>query len=133
MNRKCSAAGRLRSLRCAGRGLGYLLATQPNAWLHAAATALVCGVGCACHLAPGEWCALVLAVMAVWMAEGLNTALELLADATNPAFHPLIGKAKDVAAGAVLLAALGAVVIGLLIFGPRALGFLGANLPRVPG
>jgi len=96
-----------------------MLATQHNAWLHAVATALVCAAGGACRLAPGEWCAVVLAIVAVWMAEGLNTALELLADATSPEFHPLIGQAKDVAAGAVLLAALGAVLIGLLVFGPH--------------
>ena len=96
-----------------------MLATQHNAWLHAVATALVCTAGGAYRLAPGEWCAIVLAIVAVWMAEGLNTALELLADATSPEFHPLIGQAKDVAAGAVLLAALGAVLIGLLVFGPH--------------
>jgi diacylglycerol kinase (ATP) len=66
-----------------------------------------------------EWCAVVVASVTVWVAEGLNTALELLADAVSPAFHPLIGQAKDVAAGAVLLAATGALVIGVLVFGPH--------------
>lgn len=97
-----------------------MLTSQHNAWIHAAATVVVVGAGLAWWLTATEWCAVVLAVMAVWMAEALNTALECLADATSPAFHPLIGKAKDVAAGAVLLAAVGAVVVGLLIFGPRA-------------
>ncbi len=133
MSRSFSFSGRLRSLRCAGRGLGLMLATQHNAWLHAVATVCVCAAGCACRLAPGAWCAVVLACMAVWMAEGLNTALELLADAACPDFHPLVGQAKDVAAGAVLLAALGAVVIGLLVFGPPVLGFLGDTLLRKPG
>jgi diacylglycerol kinase (ATP) len=110
--------GRLRSVRCALRGLGILLATQPNAWLHTAVTLAVIGAGLLWQLTRGEWCALLLASSAVWVAEGLNTALELLADATHPAFHPLIGRAKDVAAGAVLLAALGAAVTGVLIFGP---------------
>ena len=96
-----------------------MLASQHNAWIHAVATVVVVGAGLLWRIAPAEWCAIVLAVVAVWMAEGLNTALEFLADATSPTFHPLIGKAKDVAAGAVLLAAMGAVVIGLLIFGPR--------------
>ena len=117
---RLNLSGRLRSLRCAGRGLGRLLGTQPNARLHAAATALVIGAGWAGHLAAGEWCAVVLALVAVWVAEALNTALEFLADAIHPAFHPLVGQAKDVAAGAVLLAALGALVIGLLLFGVRA-------------
>jgi diacylglycerol kinase (ATP) len=60
-------------------------------------------------------------MMAVWTAEALNTALELLADAASPDFHPLVAKAKDVAAGAVLLSAVGSVVIGLLILGPPLL------------
>jgi len=54
-----------------------------------------------------EWCWIVLAIVAVWTAETLNTAVELLADATSPNYHPLIGKAKDVAAGAVLISAIG--------------------------
>jgi diacylglycerol kinase (ATP) len=56
--------------------------------------------------------------MAVWTAEALNTALELLADVASPEFHPLVEKAKDVAAGAVLISAIGSVIIGLLVFGP---------------
>ena len=119
MNRPFAFSGRLRSFRCAGRGLVLMLASQHNAWIHAVATVVVVGAGLLWRIAPAEWCAIVLAVVAVWMAEGLNTALEFLADAASPAFHPLIGKAKDVAAGAVLLAAMGAVVIGLLVFGPR--------------
>ncbi len=63
-------------------------------------------------------------MVAVWSAEALNTAFEFLADATNPTFHPLIGKAKDVAAGSVLIAAIGSVIIGLLIFGPHVIGLL---------
>ena len=49
-------------------------------------------------------------------AEALNTALEFLADITNPEFHPMIEKAKDIAAGAVLISAGGSLIIGLLIF-----------------
>ena len=54
----------------------------------------------------------------VWSAELVNTAIEALTDLASPAWHPLAGKAKDVAAGAVLLAALGALVVGALVFGP---------------
>jgi diacylglycerol kinase (ATP) len=59
--------------------------------------------------------------VSVWTAEALNTAFEFLTDVASPAFHPLAGKAKDVAAGAVLLSAAGSVVIGLLVIGPHAL------------
>jgi diacylglycerol kinase (ATP) len=61
----------------------------------------------------------------VWTAEGVNTAIEAVVDLASPDMHPLAGKAKDVAAGAVLLAALAAVVVGLLVFGPRVLALLG--------
>ena len=54
----------------------------------------------------------------------MNTALELLADVASPEFHPLVEKAKDVAAGAVLLSAIGSVVIGLLVFGPHLVDLL---------
>jgi diacylglycerol kinase len=55
------------------------------------------------------------------VAEGLNTALERLTDLVSPGYHPLAGKAKDIAAGAVFLAVLGAVSTGIVIFGPRLL------------
>jgi len=121
MSRRFEFSGRLRSVRCALRGLGVMLASQHNAWLHAACTVAVVVVGLVWRLSALEWCALISAIVAVWVAEGLNTALELLADAAKPEFHPLIGKAKDVAAGAVLLTATGAVVIGVLVFGQRLL------------
>jgi diacylglycerol kinase (ATP) len=59
--------------------------------------------------------------MAVWTAEALNTAFEFLADVASPDFHPLVKHSKDVAAGAVLISAIGAVVIGLLVIGPHLL------------
>ena len=61
----------------------------------------------------------VLSIVAVWTAEALNTAFEFLTDVASPGYHPLAGKAKDVAAGAVLMSAIGAVVIGLLVLGPK--------------
>jgi diacylglycerol kinase (ATP) len=73
------------------------------------------------HLSTGEWCWIVLAIMSVWTAEALNTAFEFLADVASPEFHPLVQQAKDVAAGAVLLSAIGAAVIGLLVLGPPLL------------
>jgi diacylglycerol kinase (ATP) len=65
-----------------------------------------------------------IAIVAVWTAEALNTALELLGDAAAPDPHPLVGQAKDVAAGAVLISAIGAVVIGALVFAPYVGGAL---------
>ena len=113
--------GRLRSVKFAMRGIATMLKTQHNAWLHATATALVISTGVLLELSFGEWCWIVLAITSVWTAEALNTAFEFLTDVASPDFHPLAEKAKDVAAGAVLLAALGAVAIGGLVFGPHIL------------
>ncbi len=111
--------GRLKSFDYALRGVLLMLKSQHNAWLHAVATLVVVLVGrLFCHLSAAEWSALVLAIMAVWTAEALNTSLEFLADVASPEFHPLVEKAKDVAAGAVLISATGSVVIALLVFGP---------------
>lgn len=112
---------RLRSFAYAWSGLGVLLRTQHNAWIHAVATVLVIGVALYVGVNAYEWLWLVLAMALVWMAEAFNTALELLADAITREQHPLIGRAKDVAAGAVLIAALGALIIGALVLGPHLL------------
>ena len=67
---------------------------------------------------------MVVAIMAVWTAEALNTALEFLADVASSEFHPVVKKAKDVAAGAVLISATGSVAIALLVLGPHILKYL---------
>jgi diacylglycerol kinase (ATP) len=111
----------MRSVQCALNGVAVMLRSQLNAGIHASATLAVCMAGLLLRLSMAEWCWIVLAIVAVWTAEALNTAFELLADVASPGFHPLVGMAKDVAAGAVLISALGAVTIGVLIFGPRVL------------
>ncbi|MGB7756406.1 MAG: diacylglycerol kinase family protein [Salinisphaera sp.] len=110
--------GRIRSMRYAVAGIGEMLASQHNAWVHAAATVAVVCLGLAVGVSRIEWCVLILAIAAVWVAEALNTAFELLCDVASPDFHPVVKKAKDVAAGAVLLSALGSIAIGLIIFVP---------------
>ena len=110
---------RLRSLRFAIRGILLMLRTQHNSWLHAVATCVVLIVAGYLRLTISEWCWIVAAIVAVWTAELLNTALELLADVASPDFHPLVEQSKDMAAGAVLMCALGALTIGLLILAPK--------------
>jgi len=117
-----SAADRLRSFGYAARGIRTMLASQHNAWIHAAATVAAGAAGVAIGLSPLEWCWIVVAVVVVWTAEALNTAFELLCDVASPDFHPLVERAKDVAAGAVLISAGGAVAIAALVFGPHLLG-----------
>jgi len=115
---------RLRSFGHAFRGLKVLLQTQPNARIHAAATVLVVAAGVLLQISPAEWALIVLAIAGVWTAEALNTAIEFLVDLVSPDPHPLAGKAKDVAAGAVLIAAIGSAVIGGFVFGPHLLRLL---------
>ena len=124
MTKRFTARGRIESFRYAGRGILLMLRTQHNAWVHAAATVLVIAAGVFFGLSASEWSLLILAMMAVWTAEALNTAVELLADAASPDFHPLVEKAKDVAAGAVLISAIGSVIIGVFVLGPRVLAVL---------
>ncbi len=119
-----SFSGRIRSIACAIQGIRTMIRSQHNAWVHAAATILVLTAGIFFRLRAAEWCWITLAIVSVWTAEALNTAFEFLTDVASPEFHPLAAKAKDVAAGAVLIAAAGAIIIGLFIFGPKLLNFL---------
>jgi diacylglycerol kinase (ATP) len=95
-----------------------MIRCQHNAWIHLVVTAGVVAAGFFFQLTRFEWCWIVLAIAIVWTAEALNTAFEFLADAASPDFHPIVRDAKDVAAGAVLITAIAAAVIGLIIFWP---------------
>jgi len=112
-------SGRLRSFGPALRGFMVLVKTQHNARIHLLATIFVIAAGPLFRISPIEWALIWIAVMCVWVAEALNTAIENLVDLTSPDHHPLAGKAKDVAAGAVLIAAVGSLIIGIIVFGPR--------------
>jgi diacylglycerol kinase (ATP) len=101
-----------------------MLKSQHNAWVHATASIIILVVGAFFRLSAHEWCWLVIAIMAVWTAEALNTALEFLANVASTEFHPLVAKAKDVAAGAVLISATGSVMIAFLILGPYIVSLL---------
>ena len=114
-----SGCARARSFAHAAAGLLAVLVTQHNARIHAVATVLVLVLGLFLGVSRLEWCWLIAAIGAVWTAEAINTALESLADAVAPQPHPLVGRAKDAAAGAVLVAALCAAAIGVLVLGPH--------------
>lgn len=95
-----------------------MVTSQHNAWIHTAATVATVALGLSLRVPRLEWIALVFAIVSVWTAEAINTALELVCDVASPEFHPLVETAKDVAAGAVLICAVGAAVTGLLVFFP---------------
>jgi diacylglycerol kinase (ATP) len=112
-------SARIASFGYAFKGIWVLLRTQPNAWIHATATVAVIVAGLLLHVKPLEWALLCLAMGMVWAAEGMNTAIESVVDLASPDRHPLAGRAKDVAAGAVLLAALFAVGVAAFVFVPH--------------
>ena len=121
---KAELFGRARSFKYAFAGCWYVLRTQHNAWIHALITIAVILLAWWVNLPRVEWAILILTFMAVWMAEFFNTALEAIVDMTMPDPDPLAKVAKDVAAGSVLVGAVGAVLIGLLLLGPPLWGRL---------
>jgi diacylglycerol kinase (ATP) len=110
--------GRLRSVRHAIDGLGVMLKTQHNALLHLAATAIVVAAGVVLRIGAEDWRWLVVAIVLVWVSEAVNTAFEHLCDVVSPEFHAAVKLSKDIAAGAVLITAIGAAVLGAMIFLP---------------
>jgi diacylglycerol kinase len=110
-----------RSFGYAFEGLLAILRTTPNFWLHLLAAVLAVAASVLLSLPPAE-IALVVAVIAlVLVVESFNTALEALADVASPTYHPLIKRAKDISAAAVLIAALASVAVAALLFLPRLL------------
>ena len=110
---------RLASFGYAIHGLRILFQTQFHAWVHLAATGVVIVAGLICSVTNTEWALLALATGLVWTAEAINTAIEFVVDLASPEHHELAGRAKDVAAAAVLLAAVTSVCIAAAVFVPR--------------
>ena len=109
-------SARIRSFGYAIKGIMTLVGTQPHARLHLLATVVVTGVGVYVHLRRWEWVAILPCIGLVWMAEALNTAVEFLADEVTLERRDRIGKAKDVAAGGVLIVAIISVAVAALVF-----------------
>ena len=116
---------RAKSFQYAFEGWIYVLRTQHNAWIHAVISLGVLALGLWLGLPLRDWAVLILAMMLVWMAEFVNTALDALVDMFTAEFNPLAKIAKDVAAATVLVGAIGAILIGLIILGPPLLQKLG--------
>lgn len=113
-----SVAGRVKSFGYALRGLGFMLKSQHNAWIHLGVTIGVIVTGFVLQILAEDWRWIVLAIALVWVAEIVNTAFEHLCNVVQPEFHVSVKTAKDVAAGAVLVAAIAAAIIGVMVFWP---------------
>jgi diacylglycerol kinase len=118
MTQPFSILARFKSFAHAFRGVAVLLREQHNARIHLCATVLVLAAAAWLEVARLDWVVLLLTIALVWTAEALNSSLEYLADAAVPDHHELIGKAKDVAAAAVLVCAIVAALVGALVFLP---------------
>jgi diacylglycerol kinase (ATP) len=106
--------GWLESVNCAIEGILWAARTQRHLRYHFLAAVLVLLTALFLRVSTLEFTLLALAVILVLFAELFNTALEVLVDLVSPEYHPLARRAKDVAAGAVLVTSVGAVVIGYL-------------------
>ena len=113
-----SITERMRSFGYAFQGLGFMLRTQHNAWIHVLASLMVIILAAVLDVAAEAWVWLIVAMALVWIAETTNTAFEHVCDVISPEFHPAVKRAKDVAAGAVLLSAVAAVAIGAITLWP---------------
>ena len=115
---------RARGFVYAWRGIKALVLTEHNARIHCVAALMALVAGWVLRISAGEWVAVVVCIGSVLMAEGFNSAIEAVCDMVSPERHPLIGRAKDIAAGAVLLMAVAAALAGGIIFIPKIIALL---------
>lgn len=110
---------RLRSFKFAFRGLLILFQREPNAWIHLLATLGVIALGIIYKISPGEWALIAVCIASVFALELLNSSIEVLCDTLHPKRSPGIKRTKDLAAGAVLVGAFGALAVACFIFLPK--------------
>ena len=122
-------SGRIKSFGFAFQGLGFVLRSEPNARMHVIAACLVLGMAAFLRVSQNDLIIIVFLIMVVWFAETINSAFEYLCDLISPDFHQAVKHAKDIAAGAVLITAIGAAIIGAVIFWPY---LFAANVPAWP-
>lgn len=110
-----------KSFSFALRGIGLFLSTQPNAWVQVVGGSIAIILGFVFEISSVEWALIILATVLVFSLEAINTAIEFDIDLTSPETHVLARNTKDVAAGAVFIASVGAVLIASVIFIPKIL------------
>ena len=109
---------RIKRFGYAFKGIAKLVQKEHNAGIHCTAIIVVTLGGIYFNITPSEWCIVILCFGVVLAAEGFNTAIERLVDLVSPDYHPIAGEVKDIAAGAVLICAIAAAIIGIIIFRP---------------
>ncbi|PCJ21093.1 MAG: diacylglycerol kinase [Candidatus Cloacimonadota bacterium] len=110
---------RLDSFKYAFSGIWTMVKSEKNAQIHLFSSLFIISIGIIYQISKLEWYAIILCIALVWMAELLNTAIEVLADVVSPEIHPSIKTVKDIAAGAVLISAMASLIIGIMIFYPK--------------
>ena len=118
---------RLQSFRCAIKGIMLMFREEQNAIIHLMIAIVAILAGIILNISVLEWGMIAFAIGFVLAAEAVNTAIERLVDMISPNYHEMARKIKDLAAGAVLLAALTAIIIGLIIFIPKIVGLSFGN------
>jgi diacylglycerol kinase len=116
-----SIAARLRAFTYAFNGIVKFVRYEHNAWLHFIATIAVVAFSFYMKISGMEWIAILLCIGFVWTMELINTAIEKIMDHLHPEMHPGVKLIKDMAAGAVLIAAIISFIIALIIFIPKFL------------
>lgn len=109
---------RLKSFAFAWKGIGSFVRKEHNAWIHCSAIIAVTTAGVLFNITRTEWLIILLCFGIVLAAEAFNTAIERLVNLVSPDYHPIAGDVKDIAAGAVLICAITAAIIGAVIFIP---------------
>lgn len=113
-----SLTSRLKSFSFAISGLGFVIRNEHNARIHIAAAIFIIALGLIFQIKHQDWIILILAITSVWFAETINTAFEYVCDVVSPEKNEAVKHAKDIAAGAVLITAIGAVIIGGFVMSP---------------
>lgn len=114
---------RFKSFTYAWKGIGSFIRKEHNAWIHLVITVAVIICGFMFHITTSEWIAIILCIGLVFAAEAFNTAIERLVNLVSPRQNNTAGDVKDIAAGAVLICAITAAIVGFIIFIPHILLF----------
>ena len=118
-SKKFSFRDRLKSFVYAWEGIKAVLRTEHNTWIHLGLTILSIVLGFVMLISRVEFLALIAVIAMVWVTELFNTCIEKIMDLVSIEKHPRVKIIKDIAAAAVLVAAIAAIVTGAIIFIPK--------------